>query len=275
MKHAFISPINYLHLIPQSSDYHLILAHLIDNTVLGKKYIEFYKKRKERGDFIILDNSAFEFKKPMDPEEYKRRIDLLGFLPDVIVAPDYPFEEWDKTVTSTEKFSKEYIETLGAEVKLMAVPQSVKGNAAGWIRGYVAMCGIPNVEFIGMSILGIPNAFCLETGTEDISFNRTYASIQMVENKIADRSKKHHFLGCGSPRELLMMKAVGLAYGNDSSTAFWHGCQLIEFDDTVSGLKAGKSPIEVDFYRGKSTHILYEDYSILKNIEWISRMGIG
>lgn len=262
-KHCFIAPTEYLHLIPKEANVHLLLAHLMED----KRYCEFYKKRKEAGDYIIVDNGAFEFKRPLDADEIFRLVGGAGFQPDVIVAPDYPFEHWGKTVTETADFAKRYHQYFDASVKLMAVPQSKPGDWRGWIECYQNLVQVPNVNWIGMSILGIPNAFQSMTGTKDISFNRVYATQYLKNEGVISSSVKHHYLGCGDPREIMMMKAQGVADTNDSSTAFWHAILGIGYDDTAGGLKNGKSPVEVDFNLPfDQSHVPL----ILKNIEWIN-----
>ena len=263
LQHCFIAPTAYLHLIPQNSKVHLLLAHLMED----RAYCDFYKRRKEEGDYIIVDNGAFEFKRPLDADEIFRLVGGAGFQPDVIVAPDYPFEPWSKTVTETDSFARRYHNYFDASVKLMAVPQSKPGDWHGWIECYEHLTKIPHVNWIGMSILGIPNAFQSATGTKDISFNRTFATQYLKNNGIIESRIKHHYLGCGDPREILMMKAQGVADTNDSSTAFWHAINGIGYDDSVGGLRDGKSPIEVDFNLPyNETHVPL----IKENVEWIN-----
>lgn len=264
IKHAFIAPINYLSLIPQSSNFHLLLAHLLTD----ETYCRFYKDRKAKGDFIIIDNGAFEFKKPLQAEELYKLISESGVEPDVVVAPDYPFEDWTKTVESTRSFAKEYQKYFGDKVRLMAVPQSIKGDFEGWLQCYKELCKIDNVDFIGMSILGIPNAWCLCTGTEDISHNRLYATMYMNNHNLIDNSKKHHYLGLGSNiRELALQRQLGVIYSNDSSSAIWHGILGIEYDNSAGGLINGKNETPVDFH----LPLQFEDGNLkVKNIEKIA-----
>lgn len=241
IKYGYISPIKYQHLIPKSADFHLILAHLLDN----KEYVDFYKKKIKRGDTVILDNSAFEFKRALSADEIFGFIDRSGIQPTYVVAPDYPFEDWKVTVKSTKKFIKE---VQGKPYKVMAVPQSREGDWTGWLRGYQEMVNNPDIAVIGMSILGIPNAFCKLTGTSDIAFNRIYATSYLLNTGLANQDKWHHYLGLGGgPRELLIQRQLGLIDSNDSSSPFWHGYLGIKLDNSLWGLKDGKSPIEVDF----------------------------
>ena len=131
----------------------------------------------------------------------------------------------------------------------MAVPQSREGDWTGWLRGYQLMANHPDIAVIGMSIIGIPNAFCKLTGTNDIAFNRIYATNYLLATGLANQDKWHHYLGLGGgPREILIQRQLGLMDSNDSSSPFWHGYLGIGLDDSIWGLENGKSPIEVDFH---------------------------
>ena len=242
VKYGYISPIKYQHLIPESADFHLILAHLLDN----KEYVDFYKEKIKRGDTVILDNSAFEFKRALSAEEILGFIERSGIKPTYVVAPDYPFEDWKTTMASTLSFIQQ---VKNEPYKIMAVPQSVKGDVKGWMRSYQQMYDNPDISVIGMSILGIPNAFCTLTGTDDIVFNRIFATQYILENTLVKPGNKwHHYLGLGNgPREILMQRQLGLMDSCDSSSAFWHGCLNDRFDSSLWGLKHGKSQREVDF----------------------------
>jgi len=242
MKHAYIAPINYLHLVPKESKTHLLLVHLLSN----KQYVDFYKARQKDGDFIILDNSAFEFKKPASGEYILNAVEKSGIIPDVIVAPDYPFEKSVVTIKSTIEFINQYSKQFPPSVKFLSVPQSKKGEVDDWISCYRELSDI--TDWIGMSILGIPNAFCSITQTEDISFNRVFATIYLKQCGIINPKILHHYLGLGdSIREILIQKELGVAYSNDSSSAFWHGIHSTRFDDSAGGLQKGKIRKEVDF----------------------------
>lgn len=242
IKYGYISPIKYQHLIPEHADFHLILAHLLDD----KDYVDFYKQKIKRGDTVILDNSAFEFKRALSAEEIFRFIDNSGIEPTYVVAPDYPFQEWQVTMESTLKFIEQ---VKDRPYKVMAVPQSKRGDVQGWSVCYDLMVHNPNIAVIGMSILGIPNAFCEMTRTEDIAFNRIFATKYLLDTNGNNPKKWHHYLGLGGgPREIVMQRQLGLIDSCDSSSVFWHGYLDTRFDNSIWGLKRGKSSIEVDFH---------------------------
>lgn len=261
-KYGYIAPTSYLDLIPEDANFHLILAHLLKD----KEYAAFYKAKAERGDMIICDNGAFEFKRSLDADVLMDLIDQSGVNPTHVVAPDYPFEPWQVTYESAVKF----IEAAeGKPYKLMAVPQSEPGDYKGWLECYRELATLEEVEVIGMSILGIPNAFQGLTGTKDIATNRIFATAYMDQNALVDYSIHHHYLGLGDgPRELLVQRALGVMDTNDSSSPFWHGINGIEFDETATGLEGGKIQLEVDFGIERS-----EDPAVIeriqKNISWL------
>lgn len=250
IKYGYIAPIKYQHLIPKDADFHLILAHLLDN----KEYVDFYKEKIKRGDTVILDNSAFEFKRALSADEIFGFIERSGIEPTYVVAPDYPYKDWKVTWESTVAFIKE-VHEKGAPYKIMAVPQSVEGDWTGWLNCYTRMANHPSIAVIGMSIIGIPNAFCKLTGTDDIAFNRIYATNYLLETGLAVTDKWHHYLGLGGgPREILIQRQLGLMDSNDSSSPIWHGYLGIHLDNSIWGLQNGKSPIEVDFHAPYEMH---------------------
>jgi hypothetical protein len=240
---AFISPFAYLDLIPKSANFHLLLAHLLIN----KQYVDFYNARHKAGDFIVLDNGAFEFKHPLSAEEILRLIEESGIEIDCVVAPDFPGRRGIETISATEQFIHEL---QRREVKIpfiMAVPQSEKGDYLDWVSCYQRLCNINEVTHIGMSILGIPNAFSSLTGTSDITFNRVFASQFLLKEGSVSKKVWHHYLGLGLPREILLQRMIGIIDSNDSSSPFWHGCWDVWFDSSYGALKGGKIETAVDF----------------------------
>lgn len=244
IKFGCIAPINLLHVIPEHWDFHLILAHLLEDP----DYVAFYKARKEKGDTLLLDNSAFEFGEALPADKILALIEKSGIKPDYVVAPDYPGQPWDKTLESTFKFVED---TKGAEFRVMGVPQSVDGDWEGWLDGYRQMVRHPDIPMVGMSILGIPTAWHSITGTRDIMINRLFASQFIANRALHDQDDKftwHHYLGLSQPNELILQREIGVIDSCDSSSPVWHGVHQIQYDDSVGGLKYGKIKIGVDFH---------------------------
>lgn len=266
MKHAYIAPINYLYMVPEQDDFHLTLAHLFKD----KKYTSFYKQKKERGDFIIMDNGAFEFKRAFSKEYLLETLEKLPFVPDVVVLPDFPFEDYQKTVDSAYESIGFFKQNYSHKISYMGVPQSVRGDLAGWLKGYKEMCTISEISFIGLSILNIPVAFCEETGTDDISFNRIYATAYLQNNNLIPPNIKYHCLGLGSSvREIKYMQNFPFIYSNDSSSAIWHGINGISFDGSATGLFSGKIKKEVDFFcefSNDNNQVIKDNIKFIQNL---------
>lgn len=266
MKLAFIAPIEYLHLVPLNESFHLILAHLLR----FPRYVEYYNKRYECGDFILLDNSAFEFKRPIEGEEILQFIERSGVKVDMLVAPDYPMQNGSKTIEGLIRFKKLLEkEGLSKSYKVMAVPQSERGCWRDWLECYREIDAI-GVDFIGMSILGLPNAFCSLSHTDDIAFNRILGTQILKNEGLVSKSAKHHYLGLGQPRELIIQQQLGVAYSNDSSSAIWHGIQGTCYDSTFGGLREGKSKVPVDFELPYDPiHTTFIDFNIQLLQSWV------
>jgi len=266
MKHAYIAPINYLHMVPEEDNFHLTLAHLFKD----KRYTSFYKEKKERGDFIIMDNGCFEYKKSFSKEYLLEVLEKLTFVPNVVVLPDYPFEHYKVTVDSAYESIEFFRNNYDKSVQFMYVPQSEKGDLQGWLTGYSEVQKMPEVSFVGLSILNIPVAFCEETGTEDISFNRMYATAYLQNNNLIPPNMKYHCLGLGSGvREIKYMQNFPFIYSNDSSSAIWHGINGIEFDGSSTGLFLGKTKKEVDFYidfSNDNNQVIKDNIKFIQNL---------
>jgi len=74
VKVAFITPVPELERFATASDYHLVLAHICEQY---PEYVEFYRERVKQGDYIILDNSAFELSGSVEVEMIRRHADII------------------------------------------------------------------------------------------------------------------------------------------------------------------------------------------------------
>jgi len=248
-----ISPVNYLHLT-KGRDVHLTLAHLIDE---NPEYVEFYKKEKANGSTIIMDNSAFEFTQQgkgymsgKDILEYAKRINA-----DYAVMTDYPGEESGKTIEAAKEQSELFHK---AGIKTFFVPQGLKNNRKDYIECFKwATDNEHIVDYIGMSILAVPNAYGIEPFGHEPSLHRFTARLHMMyllaENQclsaIQAKGQKLHLLGMvDGPNEIQFMSPFKRYIDSwDSSSAIWHGLNGYGFDDTPGGLLHGKFHMPVDF----------------------------
>ncbi len=251
---------------------HLLLAHLVDQS---DKYLGIYKKIKNINPdtLFIMDNGAFELKTPYKPEKLVtlgKSIDA-----DVIVLPDYPFQPGEKTIEAAEK----YIEIFKNEgFKVMFVPQSREGDYEDWKNCYTWAANNDDIDIIGMSILGIPNALGYDLNVTP--FARVIVTYDLIKEGKFAWNKHHHYLGLNSGPYvelpgLLSVKALGTV---DSSGPAWSVCsyeykgiQYNKFNEKSldnPAFSINKPRKEVNFYFDYDK--LYDKMSVIHNIYTIN-----
>jgi len=114
MRAAFITPTPMLQEFATRSDYHLVLAHIYKEDAA---YREFYKERVKAGDFVILDNSAYELQESVNVQVLLEC--ALDLNPTAVFLPDSRFDK-DRTI-ELAKQAKEVLSGHGW--KLFGVPQ--------------------------------------------------------------------------------------------------------------------------------------------------------
>ena len=198
-----------------------------------------------------MDNGAFELGGSYEPERLISLGQMCGA--DAIVLPDYPFQPAEVTVQAAEKWAA-VIKDAG--FRTMFVPQSETGDINGWTSGYVWASGNGDIDIIGMSILGIPNAM----PHIPVPYARVVMT-QVLQSQGLFANKYHHYLGLNaSPNvelpSLILMEALNSC---DSSNPVWTGINGLKYNLTCdSYLPVSKKYIrEVDFdeHMSKKLHI--------------------
>lgn len=210
---GIITPTAYLERFAVQSPFHLVLAHLIDK---DEKYTSFYREMSERGDFVIMDNGAFELGESYKPSKLVE----LGHKvkADAIVLPDYPFQHALKTIDAAIEHSAA---VKDAGFMTFFCPQSRTAETEEWIDAYIWGACREEIDIIGMSILGIPNALP--------EIPRSYARVVMtrllIDRGIFNETKYHHYLGlnAGPNLEIPALRAMKALNSCDSSGPVWAG----------------------------------------------------
>lgn len=241
---CFITPVSYLDLFAVASDRHLVLAHLVDR---DEAYANFYKTRSELGDYIMMDNSAYELHEPYSPDKLISLAKLCGA--HAIVLPDYPFQEAEVTIEAAREFAPQF---KAAGFHTFFVPQSQKGDLEDWIRAYAWARDNPDIDIIGMSILGIPNAL----PSIDPAYARVVmTSILQTTGEFA-HGKAHHYLGlnAGPGLEIPSLLRMRALTSIDSSGPVWagiHGHAYSTEYDSLQAVKKLKSVVDFNIPRSK------------------------
>lgn len=238
---CIITPTEYLDKYASQSSMHLVLAHLVDT---DERYATFYAERTE---YKIMDNGAFELGESYKPDELIRLAKKCNA--NAIVLPDYPGQSSQKTVDAATALIPAIKE---AGFKTMFVPQSQVGDWNDWSESYSWASWNDDVDIIGMSILGIPNAI----PHVERAYARVVATAMLQQNNNFNFNKYHHYLGlnAGPALEIPSLIRMNALDSCDSSNPVWCGINGIRYDVTTDSYmpKAKKFLREVDFNENMS-----------------------
>jgi hypothetical protein len=272
MKFCHITPVDHLDLV-KGRESHLTLAHIVDGMEGSeeqvKKYIEFYKAEKKDAEmngkpFLnIMDNSAFELYKnqlPMfDPEkllDLAKKVDATH-----IVLPDHPAHPSMVTIDDARRYAPIFKQ---AGFGTFFVPQSDVGDLEDLCTAFAWGASSPLIDYIGISILAVPNAYNCEKGNPLQRFHARWKFMNELYDRnllqlAAQNGKKIHFLGMvDGPNEISLVRDFHIDTW-DSSAGVWAGLNGIPFDQSPTGLGNGKFEKHVDFEAN------FEDTSMAKN----------
>ena len=246
IKFCHISPTKYLKQFTSRNGAHLLLAHLVEE---DQQYRDYYANLKD-GKPKILDNSAFElFKRglPMFPSD--KLIDLgKAVSADYLVLSDYPGDPSSKTIEAAKELIPKFKQ---AGFLTFFVPQSKIGDEDDYIAGMKWAISNSNIDLIGLSILGIPNAYGVEKDNKLQRYNSRFHMLRQIEpflDPLLDVDRFHCLGMVDGPNEISLMKPFHkYIYSWDSSSAVWAGIHGITYDNSPTGLMEGKFETEVDF----------------------------
>jgi hypothetical protein len=242
-----ISPTPHLADFCLSAEAHLLLAHLVET---DQRYTDFYA---DEVTLKILDNSAFEMYKQGRPMYPSDKLIEMGHRvgAEYIVMSDYPGEAGIKTIDAARRLAPQFRKH---NFKTFFVPQSRVGDVEDYIDTFEWAANADEVDYIGVSILGVPNAYGVEKNNKLQRFLSRWSMMNELESRgildmIQVNEKKIHFLGMvDGPREIELVKDyLEIINTWDSSAAVWAGLNNIRFDNSPTGLVNGKFEKEVDF----------------------------
>jgi hypothetical protein len=171
---------------------------------------------------VLCDNSAFEFSGSVDPSTL---IDAaLSVGAKSLVLPDYPNQPAQKTINAAVEWIPKFKE---AGLAPFFVPQSKIGDLDDWLAAYEWAANNPDIEIIGQSILGMPNAI----PHIPKSYARVVLTQMLIDRGLFNFNKHHHYLGLQNVSlevpPLIAMKALDTC---DSSNPIWAGINGFRYD---------------------------------------------
>lgn len=266
-----IAPIKYTHLLNRSYRT-LALAHLIDEKPEYTKQLE-----KSYVYAPICDNSAFEMYKQGKPMFAPEKLIELGnrVQSRYLVLPDYPGEHSSKTIEAAKAWAPQF---RHADFGTFFVPQSLEGDLEDYISCFLWAATSPLVDYIGVSILGVPLAYGVERNNKLQRYMSRWTMMNELSNRgilqLAKRNgKKIHFLGMvDGPNEILLCGSKFEIDTWDSSAAVWAGLNGIAFDSSPTGLVNGKFEKEVDFDFNNASEANIQ--LAIKNMKYIGQLCV-
>lgn len=247
-----LSPLN------SSPKIHLLLAHQV---LKDKNYVSYYSKKKLAGDYIILDNSAFEFGEAISSDILRKAIKIIS--PNEFVLPDTLFNK-DETIKRSTEFIKAFPPT---QLKYMGVAQGKTLNE--WLSCYECFSRNSSIYSIGLGAVYSPKTIFDNDDTSEIVSGREFLINKLIEKNILNPDKPHHLLGLGDSGhlEIQQLKKYKWIRSCDSSAAYIlakHGVSI----SINKKYKKIKEKIDFGDKFNKKTHDL-----LTKNIKTLYESG--
>jgi len=275
-----IAPVKYLQFV-KNRPIHLTLAHLVESS---PEYVRWYVKEKRANNNMIniMDNSAFEmYKQGKDMYPTEKLIEMGHRIQaDYIAMSDYPNEPSDRTKQAAADVA---FDIHQAGFGTFFIPQSKIRDIEDLIECFFwGLAHYHLIDYIGFSILAIPNAFGVEKGNKLQRMLSRWKFLSILEDRgffeawldlLPKHRPKLHLLGMTDGPNEIQLLSRWLHYFSswDSSAAIWCGCNGIEFDNSPTGLVHGKYEVEVDFEWDHDSRTL-NDSVVYNNIKHIDNL---
>jgi hypothetical protein len=214
----------------------MILSHLVLKNGGDNPYTNYYKRQREKGRFIILDNGAFECEAQGVGVGIDACLDAAEIIqPNEVIAEDVLFDG-ERTIESTKRFIDRMDQRgMLGKYKVMAVVQGRTMDE--WFVCFNELMRIKEVDTIGLSKLSVPVSFLGEKESSGC-VARSRLECTKTINRILGPSicfanldpsspmgKRFHLLGGDNwlPWEIKQQTQYSWIRSNDSSAAVWYG----------------------------------------------------
>ena len=261
MKVSHEVPIPYLKLSEEFNDYDYCLPHLLDES---KEYKNYFQNAKNKGRYIIMDNSLHELGKPYDSERLWYWMNELE--PNEFIVPDY----WqDKTTTLVS--AKEWInKTYPKNTIPVAVVQANNRSEAWECYHILQMQGYKKIAFSYGADWYYEEGLKSSPDKSNKFITKAHGRYNVIkefsEKKLINRTDRVHLLGCNIPQEFSWYKDMPFIESIDTSNPVIHGLAGVKYEDY--GLNE-KLPHKVDKFEGKAENWDIVSYNVKKFKEFI------
>lgn len=270
MQLGTICPTSFLKLFAVTSDYHLVLAHMVEQC---EEYRTFYAERAKQGDYITLDNSGFEMGDDIYTSE--QLIDLAFLVgAQEVMAPEH-YLDMEKTATKVKDFMADF-EQLTKE-KSTSYPYDVPMKVFGTLHGrtipeltalyrYFCTIGVDTIGFSCRLDVDMENRISHPSLP---SLAGALGRVQIIQHLISfgywDHTKRHHLLGLNHPYELTFYPK-DVINSNDSSCAFMNGLYQLNIDNIFYTKPADPIDFNLQNLNYKQIESIFRNIRVLKGL---------
>ena len=233
-------PVNMLEQSYEINDYEYCLPHLLDQ---NKTYEEHFRYARERGRYIIMDNSLHELGEAYSTDRLMYWINELE--PDEFIVPDV----WqDKINTLVNAKSWIQVELPEGTTKV-AVVQAKNYHEAYECYNILKMQGYQKIAF-SYGADWYAEEFPHPNPLVGKMMGRIMTISKMYKSKLIEDNHRVHLLGCALPQEFGYYADFPFIESIDTSNPVIHGLEGVKYKHlgllTKSSTKIDKIDKEID-----------------------------
>ena len=223
IKIAHESPKGVFEEVQKLTDYDYALVHLFEE---DEEYLNQFKRARDKGREIILDNSIFELEEAFDAVNFDKWVNKIK--PSWYIVPD-ALEDYRKTIDQMEDWNNKGLGYKGSG-KIGVVQGKTYDEI---VDCYNYMNKEADVDMIAISFdysyynQSVPHA------NKYVSWmlGRVKLLGDLERDNVINKDKPHHLLGCGLPQEFSFYKHSDFdwIYSLDTSNPVVHGIKGITY----------------------------------------------
>ena len=257
MKVSHELPIDLLHLSKDVNDYEYCLPHLLDQS---KDYLNHFLEAKEKGRYIIMDNSLHELGKAYGEDRLLYWVEKLQ--PNEFIVPDV-WEDQTHTLVSAKKWSTiEFPKKWGVE-KIAVVQAKNYSEAVECYSILHFHHGYKKIAF-SYGANWYAEEFPHPNPLVGKMMGRIMTISRMYKNNIIEETDRIHLLGCALPQEFSYYKDFPFIESIDTSNPIIHALEGKLYND-FGLLEKSKTKIDTISNIKETPELLYNiNHNLIK-----------
>ena len=221
IKIAHESPKGVFEEVQKLTDYDYALVHLFEE---DEEYLNQFKRARDKGREIILDNSIFELEEAFDAVKFDKWV--KDFRPSWYIVPD-ALEDATKTCDQMEDWNNKGLGYEGSGK--IGVVQGKTYDEIVDCYNYMNKSADVNMIAISFDYSYYSNSVPHANKYVSWMLGRIKLLGDLVRDGIINENKPHHLLGCGLPQEFSYYSQYPWIYSLDTSNPVVHGIKGIPY----------------------------------------------